>query len=150
MIRWVDRGTELLSAVLLLALLMVVSLGVITRGLDDPLVWTDELSRFLMIWLACLGWTLAGRKRAHIRIRFFVNLLPLRLQNAAECVMQGAVMLFGALVAVWGIELVQRNWTLEATTLPISMSLMYIPLVLVGATTTAQGAAELLDRFQPQ
>jgi hypothetical protein len=36
---------------------------VITRALDDPLIWTDEMARLLLVWVAALGWMLATRRR---------------------------------------------------------------------------------------
>ena len=79
-----DRAIEWLAIGLTVALLAVVMLGVITRALGDPLIWTDEISRFLMVWVAVAGWLLATRRRAHIRIRFFHDLLPKRSWGAAE------------------------------------------------------------------
>ena len=142
---WVDRAVGWLSAVLLVGLLVTVSLGVFTRAWEDPLIWTDEVSRFLMIWLACLGWTMASRKRAHIRIRFFVDLLPASARHGVEIFMQCAVTLFGVLVAWYGVDLVTRNIALEATTLPITMSVMYAPVSLVGLATALQGLSEVID-----
>ena len=54
-----DRAIEALACIILIALLLCVTLGVVTRALDDPLIWTDEISRFLMVWLAVFGWILA-------------------------------------------------------------------------------------------
>jgi len=82
-------------------------------GLGDPLVWTDEVGRFLMIWLAVLGWLLASRKRIHIRIRFFVDRLPAAWRPSVELVLQLAVALFGALTVWYGRDLVSRNLDIE-------------------------------------
>jgi hypothetical protein len=76
-----DRGAAVIACGLVVALLTCVSLGVVTREFGAPLIWTDELSRFLMVWLAVFGWVLASRKRIHVRIRYFQNLLP---RGAAE------------------------------------------------------------------
>ena len=48
-----------------------------------------------------------------------------------------------AIHAVALVGLVVKNHDLEATTLPISMSWMYAPLVLAGAATAIQGAVDL-------
>lgn len=138
-----DRATAIVACALVVALLVCVSLGVVTREAGSPLIWTDELARFLMVWLAVFGWVLATRKRQHVRIRYFQDLLPERAHRAAEIVIQLALALFGALVAFHGVGLVVKNHDLEATTLPISMSWMYAPLVLAGIVTALQGMAEL-------
>ena len=143
-----DRAVAVAALWLLVALLVVVTLGVITRALDDPLIWTDEVSRFLMIWLACAGWLLATRHRAHIRIRYFADLLPAVPKRAVEFTLQAAVAVFGALVARHGWTLVLRNLELEATTLPIPMAVMYAPLLLAGLVTLVQALSECLETLR--
>ena len=139
-----DRAAAIVACALVVALLVCVSLGVVTREAGSPLIWTDELSRFLMVWLAVFGWVLASRNRLHVRIRYFQDLLPRRLHEAAEIVIQAALAIFGTLVAVYSVGLVVKNHDLEATTLPLSMSWLYAPLVLAGAVTAAQGVVELV------
>jgi len=46
------------AGVLVVALLLSVAAGVVSRGLGEPFIWTDEVARFLMVWLACFGWIL--------------------------------------------------------------------------------------------
>ncbi len=140
-----DRAVALVALGLLVALLVVVTLGVVTRAAGDPLIWTDEVSRFLMIWLACAGWVLASRHRGHIRIRYFADLLPGGPKRAVEFVLQAAVAVFGLLVVRHGWTLMVRNLELEATTIPVPMAVMYAPLIVAGLVTMAQALAECRD-----
>lgn len=143
-----DRAAAVVACALLVALLTCVSLGVVTRELNAPLIWTDELSRFLMVWLAVFGWVLASRKRIQVRIRYFQDRLPGALGKAVEIVIQAGLAILGTLIAVYSVGLVMRNHDLEATTLPLSMSWMYVPMVLAGALTAVQAAAELLETLR--
>ncbi len=138
-----DRAAAAIACALVVALLGCVALGVITRAMGNPLIWTDELSRFLMVWLAVFGWILASRKRIHVRIRYFQDMLPARMHAAAEVVFQLAMAGFGALITWYGVGLVAKNHDLEATSLPIAMAWMYVPMVVAGIVTAAQGAREL-------
>ena len=147
-----DKAAACIACALVVALLVVVMLGVITRTLGDPLIWTDELSRFLMVWLAVFGWILASRKRIHVRIRYFQDLLPTRFHRMVELAIQIAVTLFGAFVFWYSFGLVAKNIDLEATSLPIVMAWMYVPMVLAGLVTALQGArevVEVLSRHKP-
>lgn len=144
-----DRIFEVLACAVLLLLLCCVALGVVTRVANDPLIWTDEVARFLMVWLAVLGWVLATRRRGHVRIRFFQDKLPRRLWRAAEAVIQLGMLLLGVLVAGYGAELVERNRELEATTVAVSMAWMYAPLVLAGLVTAGQAIAEIAAQVRP-
>jgi TRAP-type transport system small permease protein len=144
MLRLLDQVAALFCCVLVTALLGCVALGVVTRSAGDPLIWTDELSRFLMVWLAVSGWIVASRTHVHVRIRYFQGLLPQRAHHAAEVAIQVAVTLFGTLVSIYGVALVVRNLDLEATSLPISMAWVYAPMILAGLVTAAQGAHDVL------
>ncbi len=140
-----DRLVELIACTLIAILLGVVSLGVVYRSLDDPLIWTDEIARFLMVWLAVFGWILACRHRSHVRIRFFQDLLPKPAWRAAEFTIQFALLIFGVAIAVYGWNLTSRSVDLEATTVPISFAWMYAPMVLAGIVTALQALGELLE-----
>jgi TRAP-type transport system small permease protein len=139
-----DRVVGAVACFILLALLLCVTLGVVTRAIDDPLIWTDEISRFLMIWLAVFGWILASRRRTHVRIRFFQDLLPKQAWKVAEIAIQFALFIFGAGVMFFSVGLVIRNFDLEATTVPISFAWMYAPMILAGAVTAVQALTEIV------
>jgi TRAP-type transport system small permease protein len=143
-----DKAAQFVCCALVTALLGCVSLGAATRGLGEPLIWTDELSRFLMVWLAVFGWIVASRKRIHVRIRFFQDRLPEQAHKATELAIQSAMTLFGALVTAYSVGLIGKNYELEATSLPISMAWMYAPMVLGGAITALQGASEVIETLR--
>ena len=143
-----DKASLFVCCALVIALLGCVSLGALTRGLGEPLIWTDELSRFLMVWLAVFGWIVASRKRIHVRIRFFQDRLPQGAHKATEIAIQSAMALFGAFVTAYSVGLIGKNQELEATTLPISMAWMYAPMVLGGAITALQGASEVIETLR--
>ena len=144
--RLFDRALAVFGAALLVCLMTDVLLGVITRALGDPLDWTDEGARFLMVWLASTGWMIATRKRAHVRIRFFQNLLPVRLWGLVERVIQASLVLLGGVIAWFAVGLVGRNADLDATSLPISMAWIYVPLIPAGALMAAQALGQV---FRP-
>jgi TRAP-type C4-dicarboxylate transport system permease small subunit len=140
-----DRVVGAVACFILLALLVCVTLGVVTRAMNDPLIWTDEVSRFLMIWLAVFGWILASRRRTHVRIRFFQELLPKQAWKVAEIAIQAALCIFGFGIMFYSVGLVIRNFDLEATTVPISFAWMYAPMILAGAVTAAQALSEIVE-----
>ncbi len=143
LVRAVDSGVRGIAAISAAALTIVVVVGVVSRAAGDPYAWTDELSRLLMVWVAMFGWILASRRHAHIRIRFFHDLLPPLAWSMAEIAMQFSVVAFGLLVAFYGIELVERNHDIEAISMPVAMMWFYVPLVAAGAVAAAQAVADI-------
>src|SRR5262245_40880464 len=87
-VRLADRAVEALAVLMTLALLAVVILGVVSRAMNDPFVWTDELARYLMVWAALLGWSIASRRRSHIRITLIMDLLPQAARRWLELFLQ--------------------------------------------------------------
>ncbi len=144
-----DRLLATLAGLLCVALLAVVTAGIVTRALNAPLAWTDELSGFLMVWLACTGWMMATRRNAHIRIRVFQDRLPAGAWRTTESVIQVAMVLLGSVVAWKSLHLIDVNSDVEAVTLPIATAWLYVPLVPAGLMTAAHGLAELVRPFKP-
>jgi TRAP-type transport system small permease protein len=140
---WLDRALHVFAGALLVALLATVTAGIVSRGLNRPFSWTDELSGFLMVWLACFGWMIATRRNGHIRIRFFQDLLPAGAHRGLEVLLQIATAFFGAIVAWKSIHLIGTNSDVEAVTIPIATAWVYAPLLPAGLLTLAQALADI-------
>lgn len=148
-LRAFDRALAVAAGGAVVALLATVMAGVLSRALNQPLSWTDEAAGYLMAWTACLGWMVATRRHAHIRIRFFLDRLPPSLQRATEALFLAGVALLGAVVAGAAVQLVQRNLDIDAVALPLSSAWLYVPLVGAGALTLVQALADLVALSRP-
>ena len=138
MMRLIDRCIVFIALPCTALLLLVVMTGVIFRALGNPLSWTDEASGYLMVWCACFGWMGVTRKASHIRIRFFIDLFPIASRRFIGAVTELSIALLGAIIAVKSSHLVYVNLDVEATSLPISSSLLYFPLIPAGLIIVMQ------------
>ena len=99
--------------------------------LGDSSSWTEELTRFLLIWVGLLGAAYAAGQRLHLAI----DLLPRRLEGRParrlDIVIQ-ALMAFFALLAmvIGGSRLVYLTLTLKQTSAALGLPLGYVYLVL--------------------
>lgn len=63
---WVNRGTEVLLAGLGIAMAVVVAVQVVCRYLfNHSLFWSEEVARYLLVWLTFLGAAAAYYRHAH-------------------------------------------------------------------------------------
>jgi TRAP-type C4-dicarboxylate transport system permease small subunit len=63
---WINRGTEALLAILGVAMAVVVAVQVVCRYLfNHSLFWSEEVARYLLVWLTFLGAAAAYYRRAH-------------------------------------------------------------------------------------
>jgi TRAP-type C4-dicarboxylate transport system permease small subunit len=144
-----DRSLAIVAGLLAITLLAVVTAGILSRAANMPFVWTDEISGYLMVWLACFGWMIATRRGSHIRIQNFQNRLPAPAWLVLERAFQLAMMALGAIIAWKSIHLIQVNSDVEAVTLPVPTALLYVPLLPAGLLTFGQAFAELLRPRAP-
>lgn len=144
LVRAADRLLEVAAVVLLLSLLACVVLGVLFRLINDPLAWSDEIAQYFLVWTGFVGWVIATRKRGHIRIEVIATRLPRLGRTGLEVVIQLAMMGFGLAMAWHSLRLIERNWDVEAVSLPIPTGLIYLPLPAVGLIVALQAAGELV------
>ena len=75
--KWKNQLIDVLNLVLIVAvalLLLDVVLGVFTRYvMGEQAKWTEELARFLLIWVSLLGSAVAFGSKAHLGVDFFVS-----------------------------------------------------------------------------
>jgi tripartite ATP-independent transporter DctM subunit len=66
---WLGRAVEIPAALLVVAEVVILFIGVVARyGFRRPIIWTDELSSILFLWLAMLGAAIAFRRAEHMRM----------------------------------------------------------------------------------
>ncbi len=140
-----DRIVRAAAVALLLALLVAVLLGVLSRQLNAPLAWTDELAQYLLVWTGFVGWIIAARRRSHIRITVFAEKLPAGAGRVLEIVTQAAIIVFAAVLIRYSFALIERNWDVESIALPISGAALYIVMPLAGLALILQALAEIGD-----
>lgn len=74
---------------------------------QTSLAWTEELARFMFIWLAALGAAYAFKKRAHFLLRFLLDRLPLRKRMVVETLAVFFMAGFLAVFIVYAVFYVQ-------------------------------------------
>jgi TRAP-type transport system small permease protein len=138
-----DRLLRAAAVALLLALLVSVMTGVISRQLGRPVPWSDEMAQYLLVWTGFVGWAIATRRRSHIRIDVFINRLPRILRLGMEIAIQLVVIVFAIQLIRWGWPLIGRNWDIEWVSLPLSSALLYVPVPFAAAILVGQALVEI-------
>jgi tripartite ATP-independent transporter DctM subunit len=70
---WLGTLVEIPAALLVVAEIVILFAGVVARyGLQQPLIWSDELASILFLWLAMLGAAVAFRRSEHMRMTAIV------------------------------------------------------------------------------
>jgi TRAP-type C4-dicarboxylate transport system permease small subunit len=128
----VDTALGWLLAALMGLAVVNVLWQVFTRYvMGSPSAYTDELSRYLLIWVGLVGAAYAAGKRMHLAIDILPSKLRGRAREALLLVIEAAVFLFAAVVMVFGgARLVALQLMLEQTSAALRVPLGYVYLAL--------------------
>jgi TRAP-type C4-dicarboxylate transport system permease small subunit len=122
-----DRSVCWACIGLLGAIFVIMVLQVTCRyALGSPLVWSEELARYLYIWTCFLGAPLALRRGNHIAITLIVDRLPWKMARGISIFWHAVAFLFLIELAIQGAILTARSHTLIAITVPVPWSLIYL------------------------
>ena len=124
----VDAALRALLVVLVVMLVVSIAWQVMSRYLlDDPSPWTEELARFLLIWIGMLGASFAFRQRAHLGL----ELLPQKLEGTPAAVLRYFTLFVIALFAITvlvagGSNLVALTWELRQYSAVLGMPIAWV------------------------
>ena len=126
--------TRLMAATVAI-LIVPVTLQIISRytALIPSWIWTEELSRFLFIWMIMLGAMIGVREGSH----FVVDVLPdLPPRSAAllQVVSNLFVLAFALVFVWWGIQFVRFGWDQSSELAELPMTFIFIAWPVAGLT----------------
>jgi TRAP-type C4-dicarboxylate transport system permease small subunit len=147
------RLNGLVAVIVFAALTVVVSLQVLNRlVLQWPIIWSEEVARFLFFWVVMLGAAISVRRRRH----FVLDLTrggPRRtaggLRRVAVALVPNACVLgFSVFLLLEGIGYMRTGIFRTATNSDVNMALVYAAIPVFAALSIAYAAANLLADYR--
>jgi TRAP-type transport system small permease protein len=116
-------------------LVVPVSLQIVARytQLIPSYIWTEEMSRFLFIWMIMLGAMIGVREGTHFEVDVWPE-LGRRANAALRIVSHLFVLVFALVFLYWGIKFVEFGWYQESELAELPMPFIFIAWPLAGAT----------------
>lgn len=110
LLRFIDANLERYTlAGMLLALVVILAVQVFARyALGSPLVWSEELARYLLIWSTFIGVSLAVREGRNISVDLLPMILGAGTIRAFAVISLVGSMIFFALMVWYSIPLTLR------------------------------------------
>ncbi len=151
LVKIVDRLLALLTISISSVLVICVIWQVLSRYvLGAPSTVTDEMARFLFIWVGLIGAAYTTGQKRHLAI----DLLTMKLHGTrkliSEVIIQLAIILFAAVVMVYGgaglvIKLLNAGQVSPA--LGIQMGLVYIAVPVSGVVIVFYSMVFLIEKL---
>ena len=124
-----------LMAATVAILIVPVALQIISRytALIPAWIWTEELSRFLFIWMIMLGSMIGVREGTHFVVDVLPDLAP-RADALLQIVSSLFVLVFALVFVWWGVQFVRFGWDQTSELAELPMAFIFAAWPLAGLT----------------
>jgi TRAP-type C4-dicarboxylate transport system permease small subunit len=145
--RQLERGADWSCQAALAVMSALVLTQVVLRYVfAAPLVWAEEATVFLMIWVTFIGSGIAIRRNAHIAMTVVADRLPTGLARAVAAASQLAIVAFLAVVAWQGFRLAAFVADQPSPAMRIPMMWPYLAIPVGALFMIGQVLAVALER----
>lgn len=131
---YINRVIFIVSSLLLTVMVATVAWQVTSRYVfNSPSIFTDELARFLLMWIGMLGTTYAFGCKAHLSMDYLHTFLRAETVKIMKVTLPILSIVFMGFVMVWGGTLLTLNTMKQLSpVLYIPMGVVYSILPITG------------------
>ncbi len=135
---FVDKVLFTVLFAIITLILICVSLQVFYRYfLQAPIIFTEELVRFLLIWLGLLGSSYAFGRKGHISLTILLDRVPKRVHKILIIIIDLLILISSILILIiGGMELMQVTKTQTSSVLALPIWLVYSVISISGCLIT--------------
>lgn len=134
---------------MLLVMTSVTFAQIISRYfLQYPLVWSEELSLLLMVWITFLGSVLILERQEHISIDALVEYFSESVQDTVRVIGYLLVLIFNAVLTYGGFLMVSTTKESITSALKISVAWQYGGILVGGLCLTLVSLEQLIKALQ--
>ncbi|WP_332446129.1 TRAP transporter small permease [Sphaerochaeta sp.] len=125
----IDIILEYLMAVCFGVMTIAIFLQVVFRYvLKSPLSWSEELARYLFVWVSFIGGVIAARNGQHIGVELLVKKIPEKIQKGFTCFANFLTSFFFLIIFVFFCKMWPMLSMQKTSALLLPMSYPYLGL----------------------
>ena len=134
--RVLERITAVVKWVMIImtcVIFFITTFTVFTRYLINYVPsWSEEIPRYLLVWITYLGAALAIKYKEHISLDVFFNLLPLKARQVGHLFLNGLIAIVAVIMVVYGIGLVNHFGDDKMESIPLTNFWLYLVMPISG------------------
>ena len=99
-LHWLDENLEsTICMILMVAFCSILFLQVVMRKVfNNSLSWSEELARYIFIWMVFIGISYGAKQMKHLKIDVFLNVFPKKIRGFIVILADVIVLTFGGVV----------------------------------------------------
>ena len=127
-----NKLEEWIGGTLFVCMFIILVMQITARQiLGTPLMWSEELSSLLFVYVGMLGISMGIRNQQHVLIDFLCSRFSPKMQRVAFTIVQIIIFISIIFMGYLGNSLYKKKWIFELVSLKISAGWMYIALPIV-------------------
>jgi len=128
---WILKAVISVSIGIMVVLCIVTFMQVVMRYVfQNPPYWSEELARFLMVWVSFLGFNVVLLRRSEMTVTFFAERFPLASQRLRETVVTVLIIAFLGLAVYHGTIFAVESSRVRSVALQVPLTFVYVSLPL--------------------
>lgn len=118
-----DHIEEVILVALFAIMVIVIFVQIVMRyGFNDSPSWSEELGRYIFVWLTWLGISIGAREGEHIKITILTDKMPFKTANVMNIVSEAVVIVICAVTVFYGIIMSEMLLGLNARSAVLHIS----------------------------
>ncbi len=130
-----NQISEVVLFVMMISMIVLTTVQIFFRVFLTALIWTEEVTTYLLVAASLLGAAVAFKRGSHIAVTFLPDRLPPAGRKVMALVVQSVGILFFVVVVVFGISLMKSEAMQSTPATRISMSWLYLMYPVIGGIT---------------
>ena len=144
----INKILEYLILSLLISITTLVFAQVILRMVASSIIWAEELSRYLFIWLIFLSTALGIKRKAHLSMDMILETFHGRIRLVLNLAVSTMVSFFFVILGYYTLQ-VFGIWTDKTSpVLGLSMAYVFLSLPVSTALILLNLAVDMVERFK--
>lgn len=149
----VDKLYKLLCLIVVVCMTLMTAMvftnTVLRYATNTSIISSEELSRFLFVWMIFCGCILAVADDIHIKVDLVTRRLPASAQKALNVIVYVLMIVICVILAIGGYVQTAINFKNYAPTTNIPLSYVYVSVLISGAAMTAIYVVRLVKILIP-
>lgn len=130
-IKVLDKIEDVVLVLMFAVMVLVIFFQVIMRYIfNNSLPWSEELGKFLFVWISWIGISIGHRRGEHIKIELLTGKLPYKAAQICNMLSELVVIWICAVTAYYGVIMTISQNHVNYAGIKISMSWGYVSVTV--------------------
>lgn len=143
------RLLDILLVATVVIIIIPVTMQIFARFTDflPRYIWTEEASRFLLVWMVMIGAMIGVREGTHFTVDLFYNLKG-RTKAAMDILAGLAVLVFAMIFVIYGWEFTDTAWFRISELAELPLWLIHMAWPIAGVSWLVFAGERMWDDIQ--